>query len=230
MSSITISEIFGPTLQGEGDVIGMPSVFIRTGGCDFRCRWCDTPHAVLPEHAHKWCKMSPEAIMAQVIQLAKPPILITLSGGNPALQPCEPLLQLGVQQGYRFALETQATVAHTWFALLHTLTISPKPPSAQVSFSDAALRACVAYQTKGVVVNIKCAIFDAQDYQWAKALAKQHPDVPFFLQPVGMRGDSLQQRIERFHWLVEHTLQDKWYQVRVLPQLHTLLWGDALGV
>ena len=40
--TIAISEIFGPTIQGEGALIGKPTVFVRTGGCDYRCSWCDT--------------------------------------------------------------------------------------------------------------------------------------------------------------------------------------------
>jgi 7-carboxy-7-deazaguanine synthase len=39
---VRISEIFGPTIQGEGPLIGRPSVFVRTAGCDYRCTWCDT--------------------------------------------------------------------------------------------------------------------------------------------------------------------------------------------
>lgn len=39
---IRISEIFGPTIQGEGALIGEPTVFVRTGGCDYRCSWCDS--------------------------------------------------------------------------------------------------------------------------------------------------------------------------------------------
>jgi len=43
---IRVSEIFGPTIQGEGALIGQPTVFVRTGGCDYRCSWCDSLHAV----------------------------------------------------------------------------------------------------------------------------------------------------------------------------------------
>jgi len=49
MSEIRISEIFGPTIQGEGPLIGTPTVFVRTAGCDYRCTWCDTLYAVLPD-------------------------------------------------------------------------------------------------------------------------------------------------------------------------------------
>jgi 7-carboxy-7-deazaguanine synthase len=47
---IRISEIFGPTIQGEGPLIGRPTVFVRTAGCDYRCTWCDTLYAVLLEY------------------------------------------------------------------------------------------------------------------------------------------------------------------------------------
>lgn len=46
---LAVLEIFGPTLQGEGAVIGAPTMFIRFGGCDYRCEQCDSLHAVLPE-------------------------------------------------------------------------------------------------------------------------------------------------------------------------------------
>jgi len=80
MSILRISEIFGPTVQGEGALIGKPTVFVRTGGCDFRCSWCDTLHAVLPAHRHDWTPMTPEEILARVEELTSGvPVLITLS-------------------------------------------------------------------------------------------------------------------------------------------------------
>ena len=46
IGQIRVNEIFGPTIQGEGALIGQPTIFVRTGGCDYRCSWCDTLHAV----------------------------------------------------------------------------------------------------------------------------------------------------------------------------------------
>ena len=103
---VRISEIFGPTIQGEGPLIGHPTVFVRTAGCDYRCAWCDTLYAVLPEYRDEWTLMSPPQIMARVNELAgDSPVLISLSGGNPALQPLAPVIALGRRNGHSFALE-----------------------------------------------------------------------------------------------------------------------------
>jgi len=109
---IRISEIFGPTIQGEGPLIGRPTVFVRTGGCDYRCSWCDTLYAVLPEYHDEWVWMTAPQIIARVNELAGGnPVLVSLSGGNPALQPLHPLIALGRRKGHSFALETQGSVA-----------------------------------------------------------------------------------------------------------------------
>ncbi|MBV8650386.1 MAG: radical SAM protein, partial [Alphaproteobacteria bacterium] len=117
MTRIRISEIFGPTVQGEGLLIGKPTVFVRTGGCDFRCSWCDTLYAVLPEYRRDWRPMTPDEILAEVGRLSGgEPILVTLSGGNPAIQPLGDLIAAGRDQGYGFAMETQGSVFATWLA------------------------------------------------------------------------------------------------------------------
>ena len=142
---IRVSEIFGPTVQGEGLLIGRPTVFVRTGGCDFRCSWCDTLYAVLPEYHDEWRPMSPEAIMAEVARLSGGrPVLVTLSGGNPALQPLAPLIALGHAAGYRFAMETQGSVAQPWFADLDWLVLSPKPPSSGMTMDWRSFDECLA--------------------------------------------------------------------------------------
>src|SRR5260370_15944522 len=93
---IRISEIFGPTIQGEGPLIGHPTVFVRTGGCDYRCRWCDTLYAVLPEYRDEWTLMTPAESLARGEHLAgSVPVLVSLSRRHPAPQPLAPPVHLG---------------------------------------------------------------------------------------------------------------------------------------
>ncbi len=136
---IRVSEIFGPTIQGEGMLIGLPTVFVRTGGCDYRCSWCDSLHAVDSRFRHDWEMMSPDAVWQKVIALSGgQPVMVSLSGGNPAIQPLGPLIDRGHGEGYRFALETQGSVPKQWFADLDVLVLSPKPPSSEMTTDWAA--------------------------------------------------------------------------------------------
>ncbi len=237
---IAISEIFGPTIQGEGALIGMPTVFVRTGGCDFRCGWCDTLYAVDPRFRADWQGMSAAAILAEVNRLSGgTPILVTLSGGNPALQPLDPLLQLGHQQGHSFAMETQGSRAQTWFGQLDHLTLSPKPPSSGMPFRRERFDACLAAAGVATQVSLKLVIADETDYQWAKALAAGYPQLPLYLQPCNTapatpeqpeRETDLAALNSQLRWLVERVSTDRWYRPRVLPQLHVLIWNNERGV
>ena len=99
-NKIRISEIFGPTIQGEGALIGQPTVFVRTGGCDYRCSWCDSLHAVESQYRHDWAAMSDEAVWDEVLRLSGgQPLTVSLSGGNPAIQDFGPVIARGRAAG-----------------------------------------------------------------------------------------------------------------------------------
>jgi len=229
---IPISEIFGPTVQGEGRQIGLPTIFVRTGGCDFRCTWCDTLYAVLPEHRHDWKPMSAEAILDEIDRLSQGrPILVTLSGGNPAIHDLGELLQLGHARGHTFTMETQGSIARDWFAELDHLTLSPKPPSSGMDNDSATFAACLD-AAKDTPTELKLVVLDQTDFDWAVAFAAEHPELPLTLQvcnedPNQTDPDAL---LERFDWLVEQVRAAGLHRARVLPQLHVLAWGSRRGV
>ena len=234
--SIRISEIFGPTVQGEGPLIGRPTVFVRTGGCDYRCAWCDTLYAVLPEYREDWTLMTPADILAEVDRLAGgAPVLVSLSGGNPALQPLAPLIEMGHAKGHTFALETQGSVAQPWFAALDWLMLSPKPPSSGMAADWPALDACVQAAASGPRSVLKIPIFDDADYAFARAAADRHPALPVYLQvgnPAPTEGAVADPAdlMYRFRDLVAKVTADRWFAATVLPQLHVLAWGNRRGV
>ena len=81
-----VIEIFGPTIQGEGAEAGLPTHFVRLGGCDYRCSWCDTMYAVDPATVRRDAvRMGVEEICAALDRLRGAPAWVSLSGGNPAL-------------------------------------------------------------------------------------------------------------------------------------------------
>lgn len=239
---IRISEIFGPTIQGEGPLIGRPTVFVRTGGCDYRCAWCDTLYAVLPEYREEWTLMTPPEIMMRVNELAGgQPVLVSLSGGNPALQPLADLIALGRREGHSFALETQGSVSQAWFADLDWLILSPKPPSSETTTGLDSLDACVAAAQGRPRYALKIVVFDDADYSYAQIAAARYPSLPIYLQvgnpaPLIGAGKPLAEEADfadlmrRLRWLVSKVVADRWFDATVLPQLHVLAWGNKRGV
>ena len=237
---ISVSEIFGPTIQGEGSLIGSLTIFVRTGGCDYRCDWCDTLYAVLPEYKTDWQPMTATEIFRQIrTRSHDKPILITLSGGNPAMQPLHELIVMGQEQGYTFACETQGTLSRPdWFPLLDYLILSPKPPSSLMKFNPRLFERCIKSATgtnNNPDIILKIVVFDDVDYEFAKKIYNSYR-LPLYLQAGNAtpphKTDEVDKEgiIEKTKWLTDKVYEDKLFECRVLPQLHTLLWGNERGI
>lgn len=83
-----LSEIYR-SVQGEGPKVGIPTTFVRFGGCNLRCPgWaCDTPHAIFPaQYRHEWEKVTPDELTERIIEKSMPGENICLTGGEPFLQ------------------------------------------------------------------------------------------------------------------------------------------------
>ena len=232
VADIRVSEIFGPTIQGEGQLIGLPTVFVRSGGCDFRCDWCDTLYAVEPQFKAQWTPMSAEQIMQKITELAQKPLLVTLSGGNPALQPFAPLIELGHAAGYTFSIETQGSIAKDWFSLLDALVLSPKPPSSGMRNDWRKVDQCIERADEDDI-SFKIVVRDDADFDFAREVGQRYARFPLSLQACNPQPESesnIEQLLQRQRWLTEKVCAEQWYDVRVLPQLHALLWGNQRGV
>ncbi len=226
MSNIYISKIFGPTIQGEGLMIGKPTVFVRVGGCDYRCTWCDTQEAVKPQYRDDWQKMTASEILNEVKKLTNNhPILITLSGGNPAIYDFSELIELGRHDGFTFALETQGSACPDYFSDLDYLTISPKAPSSRALFDPIKLENAIRSHSSPF---LKIVVSDEKDYRFAKRIHKKYPDIPMSLQPCnpnakeGIAAD-INALNAQLKWLINLTQNDSWYDITILPQLHVLI-------
>lgn len=100
-----IAEIFH-SIQGEGLLAGVPSVFIRTSGCNLRCHWCDTPYA-------SWKPEGPEMSVEQILRKVEEWNCshVVLTGGEPMIAPDLPALATGLKKaGKHITIETAATI------------------------------------------------------------------------------------------------------------------------
>src|SRR4051812_32302870 len=105
-TQMLISEIFY-SLQGEGGLAGVPSVFVRTSGCNLRCAWCDTPYASWNPEGEQ---MRIEKIVARV-QMHAAARHVVLTGGEPMIaKEIHELARALKALGYHITIETAATV------------------------------------------------------------------------------------------------------------------------
>ncbi|KKB42008.1 7-carboxy-7-deazaguanine synthase QueE [Bacillus thermotolerans] len=240
MRKIPVLEIFGPTVQGEGAVIGRKTMFVRTAGCDYRCAWCDSAFTWDGSAKDQIRLLTPEETWSELVRLAgRSCDHVTISGGNPALLPqIADLAALLKKEGVQTALETQGSRWQDWFYDIDDLTISPKPPSSGMDTDFEQLTAIIGQLKKREkAVSLKVVIFDEQDLSFAKKVHELYPEVPFFLQTGNgqlSEQDSsalLPYLVNRYEWLIDQVMSDAdWKNVRVLPQLHTFVWGNKQGV
>ncbi|MDY5059927.1 7-carboxy-7-deazaguanine synthase QueE [Staphylococcus simulans] len=237
MAKIPVLEIFGPTIQGEGRVIGRKTMFVRTAGCDYRCSWCDSSFTWDGSMKDEIQMMTAEEIYDRLYEIGGDCFNhVTISGGNPALiKGIQDLVDLFEEKNIESALETQGSRFQPWMRQINDLTISPKPPSSgmkpNLQILDEVIDQCVKE-----TLNLKVVVFDDEDYAFAKQMHHRYPDIPFYLQ-VGnpYLDDEVENHtarlLKRYEDLVEKVMQSNdMNQVYVLPQLHTLLWSNMKGV
>lgn len=234
-----VAEVFGPTIQGEGPLAGLSTYFVRVGGCDYLCEWCDSLHAVLPEHVRELERLTSVEIAQRVDALPIGAGWVTLSGGNPAMyQGLEALVMLLHSRGLKVAVETQGSRWKDWLSTVDQLVVSPKPPSSGMASAKHTIEtdkfmAKVAW--RGPRTAVKIVVFDDDDYEWAASwfAATSHPSYAAFLScGTDAQGDEgLHSTADRYRWLCEKVALDvRMRYVRVLPQLHVIAWGHKLGV
>ena len=101
-SMLQVVSIF-PTIQGEGPNVGQPAIFIRLGGCNLACSFCDTEFEDFKE-------MQLEEILDEVSKLKKNQNLIVITGGEPLRQPIEKLCQELLALDFKIQIETNGTL------------------------------------------------------------------------------------------------------------------------
>ncbi|MGB4464097.1 MAG: 7-carboxy-7-deazaguanine synthase QueE [Candidatus Hydrothermia bacterium] len=82
---LIVSEIFS-SIQGEGPKIGAPSVFLRLGGCNLHCKFCDTDYASYLEYASEWRSYPLEGLIGKIYEIKGDLWNLVITGGEPLIQ------------------------------------------------------------------------------------------------------------------------------------------------
>ena len=207
-----VCEIFF-SIQGEGVLMGTPTTFVRTVGCNLDCTWCDTRYALAGGK-----EMSVEQVLEAVDGFGSP--FVCLTGGEPLLQDdIYRLMELLLEDGYNITIETNGSLPLNRLPDSEDIMISMdiKCPSSGMSDRNH-------YENLEFLAprdQLKFIIADRVDYLFAKKVLREHDvNAPVIVTPAG--GTDLLP-------LVEWVLADKLW-VRVLPQLHKIIWGERRGV
>lgn len=239
-----VVEVFGPTIQGEGMDQGIPCYFVRLGGCDYRCVWCDSPFAVLPELVRRADRMEAAEIVQKIQSLAQGPRWVVISGGNPMLHELGPLIDMLHQTGYKVAVETQGTTTKDWLWRCDRVCVSPKPPSSEYK-TDLDTISKFLGSCQPEVTFLKVVVQTVTDYNYARLVHRHFRKWPMFVSACNDAGSTVgnpgrkderspekvtQELIDKGRWLANFLMVDpEMADVRVQVQNHVLYWANERG-
>jgi 7-carboxy-7-deazaguanine synthase len=237
---LPINELFY-SIQGEGKLAGMPSVFVRTSGCNLRCWFCDSYHTSW-EPTHAW--MSLDDIVDDVNSYDEAEHVV-ITGGEPMIHDeVETLIERLAETGYHVTIETNGTVFRN--VPIDLASISPKlasstptaerDPKGEGEWADR-------HEERRIDIDAMAQLVDAYDSQ-LKFVVTGDDDMPeindlvaeirttaespipnsdVLLMPEGMTSDRLAETRERTAQLAMN------HGYQYTPRLHVNLWEDAPG-
>jgi 7-carboxy-7-deazaguanine synthase len=230
---LKIAELFY-SIQGEGKLTGLPSVFIRASGCNLRCVWCDTPYASWEPEGDN---VPVDEIIRRTRAVAPDATHVVLTGGEPMIMPdvvelCDALKQ----QNYHLTIETAATVFHP--VKLDLASLSPKLSNSTPHDREQGRFAAMHEKQRlnvpviqqfidhSPVIQLKFVVTESQDLKEINNLLQQvHGWRPsdVLLMPEGTPAATLNSRAE---WIAEICKKTGF---RFCLRLHVALYGNSRG-
>lgn len=226
-----IAELFY-SVQGEGKLTGVPSVFVRASGCNLRCTWCDTPYA-------SWSPEGEDLSIRQIVERVRAhgAAHVVLTGGEPMIMPeigelCDALQA----ESMHITIETAATVFKP--LSLDLASLSPKLSNSTPHEREAGrfaraheehrlnIQVIQQFLDTSPAFQLKFVVADERD------LAEIHDILPrlkgwkpadILLMPEGTAPATLASRAP---WIVEICKQTGF---RYCPRLHVELYGNRRG-
>jgi 7-carboxy-7-deazaguanine synthase len=226
---LKISEIFY-SIQGEGSLAGVPSVFVRLSGCNLRCAWCDTPYA-------SWKPEGKDLMLGEILSDVRSrwATHVVVTGGEPMIHDKIVELTRSLKElDLHVTIETAGTVYEP--VACDLMSISPKlansTPHKREGGKWAAQHERLRYQPlvlrrlmTDYDYQLKFVVADPEDLREIETILEEtNADrSKVVLMPEGVSPEVI---YERARWLVEVCKRERF---RYSPRLHIDLWGDERG-
>ncbi len=229
--ALRVSEIFGPTIQGEGISIGVPAMFVRVAGCPLSCTWCDTAYSwdwSRFDRGRETALLSVEEIWDDVVARAgtfKVKTLV-LTGGEPASQSdaLEDLARRAIQVGWRIEVETAGAVRlGTLAKLCDVITVSPKLRSSGMPAARRILLPVLEEFASYGQTQWKFVVQDEADLRELDALVSRLQLNEVMVMPQAQTPGELSDAMRQ---LVPAAIERGY---RVSTRLHIELWSGERG-
>lgn len=174
MKQLPVMEHFY-TIQGEGAYTGQAAYFIRLGGCDIGCTWCDVKDS-WDANAHTHYSINEIVSWVKTHKQVK---IVVITGGEPAMHNLSELTNLLKENGYRTHIETSG--AYNIQGKFDWITLSPKKFKAPIQ------------KMLSIADELKIIVFNKSDFKWGEEHAQSvHKKCKLFLQPEWSKHEKMQ--------------------------------------
>jgi organic radical activating enzyme len=184
---LQVQEIFH-TIQGEGPFVGMPAIFVRLGGCNLACEFCDTEF-------ESFQALSLKQIMQEItnVQDGAKTSLVVITGGEPMRQSIEPFCQLLIKRGFTVQIETNGTIFRQ---LPDAVSIICSPKTLKFGYSKIrpdllAKLAAIKFVVSKTLMN----------YSQVAEVGQSEFGIPVYVQPMDECDEV--KNVENTHYAIE---------------------------
>jgi 7-carboxy-7-deazaguanine synthase len=225
---LLVSEIFGPTFQGEGPSAGQRAVFLRLSRCNLSCSWCDTPYTWDTgryDLTAETVRMSRSQVLRELLAVKVP--LVVLTGGEPLLQQDRLtwLVDMCRSHRRRVEIETNATVrpSRGLLGAAHAFNVSPKLANSGLPRERRILDEPLAAFARSRKAVFKFVVESLGDLDEISKLEAQFGLAPIWVMPQARTPDQVLMVMRQ---VVDEVLERGW---NLTTRVHTLLWGETRG-
>lgn len=209
-----VCEIF-QSIQGEGELVGYPTVFIRLTGCNLRCRYCDSEYAF-----YEGEETSIKEIISKIRAYKSGYICIT--GGEPLLQEeTIDLLKVLLEEGYEVCLETNGSIDVSKVIREFGIYGKKLMLSLDVKCPYSGMSDKMKFDNIKILRDhdqLKFVVYDREDYEYAKKIIRKFkPRSKIIIQPVW--GTDYKK-------IAELMIKDG-INARLSLQIHKIIWGEG---